>query len=56
MHPNDLFRAAEFGGFHGILRAHGKGVANRQDGEMKGKFLGDEVHVERERGVAGVVE
>jgi len=56
MHANDFFRAAEFGCFDSVLRAHRKGVANWEDGETKGKFLGDEIHVEGERGVTGVVE
>ncbi len=48
--------SAEAGGLGGIRSTHRKSISDREDGEAELELLGDELHVEREGGVACVVE
>ena len=56
MHAKNFIAAHKFGGFHRVGRAHCEVVANAQDGEFQFCGLADELHVQRQRGIAGVIE
>ena len=56
MHAEDFVAADEFGGLHGVVRPHREIVADAQRGEFQLGGFADELHVQRQRGVAGVIK
>ena len=56
MHAEDFVAADEFGGLHRVVRPHREIVADAQRGEFQLRGFADELHVHRQRGVAGEIK
>src|SRR6188508_1602134 len=56
MDADELFHADEVCRTKGITDAHGKEIADREDGEVQIRPFADELHVESERSIAGVIK
>ena len=56
MNPDNFFHLEETGGTGGVLRSHGEIVADAENGEFERGTVADQLHVARQRRVAGVVE
>jgi len=46
----------ELGGFHGVIRPHREIIADAQCGKFQRCGFANEFHVQRQRGVAGVIK
>ena len=56
MHAHDVFALEEVSGTDGVIDIHGQSAADAHDGKFEFGCFADEFHIQREGGVAGVIE
>ena len=56
MHAENFIAAHKFGGLHRVVRPHREIVADAQRGEFQFCGFADELHVQRQRGIAGEIK
>jgi hypothetical protein len=56
MHAHDRFAWEKVSGTDGVINIHGQIAADAQDGKFEFGGFADELHIQREGGVAGVIK
>jgi hypothetical protein len=56
MHAHDVFAFEKVSGSDSVINIHGQVAADTQDGKFEFGCFADELHIQREGGVAGVIK